>query len=161
VRAGDRQRGRAQRLLRTSYLHGELSADTFEARLSAVLAAQRVAEIDAVQADLPTRLDRVRRAVRARLGRVSGWEDGPSLVAPDAPDGTCLLLGRALTCDVRFAEPSVSRCHAELRRAARGWLIVDRASTNGTWVNGRRVDRAHVGDGDVIVLGNARVVLRA
>jgi pSer/pThr/pTyr-binding forkhead associated (FHA) protein len=70
------------------------------------------------------------------------------------------VLGRSRSCDVLFAEPSVSRRHAELRRIAGGWLLVDRASTNGTFVNGVRVQRAHVADGDEIRLGGASVVLR-
>jgi pSer/pThr/pTyr-binding forkhead associated (FHA) protein len=61
---------------------------------------------------------------------------------------------------VRFVEASVSRCHAELVRVGTGWLLVDQASTNGTWVNGVRIRRTAVCDGDEIRLGTARVVLR-
>jgi pSer/pThr/pTyr-binding forkhead associated (FHA) protein len=40
-------------------------------------------------------------------------------------------------------------------------VLIDTGSTNGTWVNGVRVTRAAVADGDEIRLGSARVVLRA
>jgi hypothetical protein len=160
VRVGDRERERAQQRLRSSYLRGELSEETFEARVSAALLARCAAELEALRADIPTRADRLSHVIRARIGRWAAADDRPSLVAPEALPGACLLLGRALHCDVRFTTLSISRRHAELRRVPAGWLLVDRASTNGTWVNGRRVQRTHVGDGDEICLGDFCMVLR-
>jgi hypothetical protein len=99
--------------------------------------------------------DRLRRALGPpRVG------DLPLLVLPAAAPGTQILLGRSRASDVRFLEPSVSRRHAALQRVEGGWLLVDRASTHGTWVNGRRIDRAIVADGDQIRLGHARMVVR-
>jgi predicted component of type VI protein secretion system len=95
-------------------------------------------------------------ALERRLRR-----DAPSLVAPDAAPGARVLLGRSRRCDVRFVEPSVSRLHAELLRVDGGWLLVDRHSTRGTFVNGRRISSAVVADGDEIRLGEARMILRA
>ncbi len=100
--------------------------------------------------------DRLRRAV----GRPARAGDLPVLVLPAAASGTQILLGRSRSSDVRFLEPSVSRRHAALQRVEGGWLLVDRASTHGTWVNGRRIDRAIVADGDEIRLGQARMVVR-
>jgi hypothetical protein len=156
VRIGDRERGRTERRLRASYLRGELSDDTFEGRLSAALGAQRAHELAPLAADLPSVVDRLLLAVGRRMRR----HGCPSLVAPDAP-GAHLVLGRSRSCDVRFVESSVSRCHAELRHGGGGWLLIDAGSTNGTWVNGVRVTRAAVSDGDEIRLGAARVILRA
>jgi hypothetical protein len=100
--------------------------------------------------------DRLRRAV----GRPTRARDLPVLVLPAATPGTQILLGRSRASDVRFLEPSVSRRHAALQRVEGGWLLVDRASTHGTWVNERRIDRAVVADGDEIRLGHARMVVR-
>jgi hypothetical protein len=100
--------------------------------------------------------DGLRRAFR----RPSRAGDLPVLVLPAAASGTQILLGRSRSSDVRFLEPSVSRRHAALQRVDGGWLLVDRASTHGTWVNGRRIDRAVVADGDEIRLGQARMVVR-
>jgi hypothetical protein len=100
--------------------------------------------------------DRLRHAV----GRPPRAGDLPVLMLPAATPGTQILLGRSRASDVRFLEPSVSRRHAALQRVEGGWLLVDRASTHGTWVNGRRIDRAVVADGDVIGLGHARMVVR-
>jgi pSer/pThr/pTyr-binding forkhead associated (FHA) protein len=52
------------------------------------------------------------------------------------------VLGRARTCDVTVDDPSVSRQHAELRPEGEGWLVADLGSTNGTFVNGRRIQTA-------------------
>jgi pSer/pThr/pTyr-binding forkhead associated (FHA) protein len=82
------------------------------------------------------------------------------LVLPDVPPGTQILLGRSRASDVRFLEPTVSRRHAALQRVQGGWLLVDRVSTHGTRVNGRRVDRAILADGDEVALGRARMVVR-
>jgi pSer/pThr/pTyr-binding forkhead associated (FHA) protein len=82
------------------------------------------------------------------------------LVLPDVRPGAELLLGRSRASDVRFLEPSVSRRHAALQRVEGGWLLVDRASTHGTRVNGRRVDRAILADGDEVALGRVRIVVR-
>jgi hypothetical protein len=156
MRIGDRERRRAERRLRASYLRGELSADTFEGRIAAALGAQRADELAPLADDLPGPLDRLRLSI-GRHAR----HTGPALVAPRLDAGDRLVLGRSHSCDVRFVESSVSRCHAELLRVGAGWLLVDRASTNGTWVNGVRVTRSRVADGDEIRLGTARVVLRA
>jgi hypothetical protein len=154
VRIGDRERRRTEERLRASYLRGELSADTFEGRLGAAFGARHAAELDPLGADLPSLADRLRML----LGRRSRG-GGPALVVPRAITGTRLILGRSHACDVRFVEASVSRDHAELRRIEHGWLVIDRGSTNGTFVNGVRVQRAPIGDGDRLELGGAGVVL--
>jgi hypothetical protein len=156
VRIGDRERRRAERRLRASYLRGELSADTFEGRLGAAFSARHAGELAPLADDLPTPLDRIRSA----LARLRG-SSAPDLILPGMEPGACLLLGRARVADLRFADLSVSRRHAELRRVGNGWLLVDCGSCNGTYVNGVRVERAHVGDGDEIRLGGTAVVLRA
>ncbi len=67
-------------------------------------------------------------------------------------------IGRGLSADVRLDENSVSRRHAILVPRPGGARILDDRSSNGTFVNGRRVPQAELSDGDVIVVG--RVALR-
>jgi pSer/pThr/pTyr-binding forkhead associated (FHA) protein len=67
-------------------------------------------------------------------------------------------IGRGLAADLRLDENSVSRRHALLVDGPSGPRILDDRSSNGTFVNGRRVEQVDLSDGDVIVLG--RVVLR-
>ena len=66
-------------------------------------------------------------------------------------------IGRGMSADVRLDDHTVSARHAIIVARAAGLRILDDRSTNGTVVNGRRVDEAELCDGDVVVLG--RVVL--
>jgi ABC-type multidrug transport system ATPase subunit len=67
-----------------------------------------------------------------------------------------LRIGRAADNEVVVADLSVSRYHAELRKAARGgYEIVDLGSHNGTFVNGQRVGSAPVTELDTIGVGPA------
>jgi hypothetical protein len=66
-------------------------------------------------------------------------------------------VGRGVTADVRLDDHTVSARHAIVVLRADRPRILDDRSTNGTVVNGRRVDEAELHDGDVVVLG--RVVL--
>ncbi|CAN5128507.1 hypothetical protein BH20ACT16_BH20ACT16_15830 [soil metagenome] len=66
-------------------------------------------------------------------------------------------VGRGIAADVRLYDHTVSARHAILVVRADRLRILDDRSTNGTFVNGRRVDEAELRDGDVVVLG--RVVL--
>lgn len=66
-------------------------------------------------------------------------------------------VGRGITADVRLDDHTVSARHAIVVARGDRLRILDDRSTNGTVVNGRRVDEAELRDGDVVVLG--RVVL--
>jgi predicted component of type VI protein secretion system len=66
-------------------------------------------------------------------------------------------IGRGIAADVRLDDHTVSARHAIVVARAAVVRILDDRSTNGTVVNGRRVDEAELRDGDVVVLG--RVVL--
>jgi pSer/pThr/pTyr-binding forkhead associated (FHA) protein len=55
-------------------------------------------------------------------------------------------------------DPNVSRRHAELREEGGSWWLVDLDSTNGTELNGKRVQRAKLADGDRIRLGELELV---
>jgi hypothetical protein len=161
VRAGHRARGRTVRRLRIGYLRGELSEDTFEGRVAVAYTAVGAADLQALQADLPTPLDRA-RLVLGSLVRAA-WPAPmalPALELPAVAGGTTVLVGRSSGCALRIAEPSVSRVHAELRRTGAGWLLVDCGSANGTYVNGCRVHRAVVAAGDRVAFGAATVILR-
>ena len=69
-----------------------------------------------------------------------------------------LVLGRSRACDVYVADLNVSRRHAELRQEGATYWIVDLGSTNGTVVNGKRVERERLRDGDRITLGSTEIV---
>lgn len=67
-------------------------------------------------------------------------------------------IGRGLSAELRLDDASVSRRHAILVPRPAGARILDDRSSNGTFVNGRRVQQADLQNGDVIVIG--RVALR-
>ena len=74
------------------------------------------------------------------------------------PDAT---IGRE-GCDVVLHDPQVSRRHAALRLTERGPAVEDFASTNGTWVNGERIDGVRLlREDDVVRFGKTEWVLRA
>ncbi|MCC6223855.1 MAG: FHA domain-containing protein [Thermoleophilia bacterium] len=72
--------------------------------------------------------------------------------------GAIAVIGRSKECDVSLDDASVSRRHAEVRAGPDGYWIADLGSTNGTEVNGKRVDRVRLAPGDVVTLG--QTVLR-
>jgi Protein of unknown function (DUF3662)/FHA domain len=68
-----------------------------------------------------------------------------------------VLLGRSRECDIQIEDPNVSRRHAELRQEGSSYWIVDLDSTNGIEVNGRRVKRAKLDEGDTFTVGSTDV----
>jgi len=105
--------------------------------------------------------ENVRRRASSEFPREPGRYievQGPyeTLVIPLGPGVT--HVGRGLAADLRLDENSVSRRHAMLVERPGGMRVLDDRSSNGTFVNGRRVTQADLQSGDVMVLG--RVVLR-
>jgi Protein of unknown function (DUF3662)/FHA domain len=72
--------------------------------------------------------------------------------------GRRVVLGRSRDCDVQLADTNVSRRHAELRQEGASYWMVDLGSTNGMEVNGKRVKRAKLRDGDTVTLGSTDIV---
>src|SRR5436190_8449967 len=72
-----------------------------------------------------------------------------------------LTIGRGETCSVRFdpmTERIASKQHAFIEARADGYWLTDNQSTNGTYVNGQRVDVARLNTGDKIEFGSGGVV---
>ena len=84
----------------------------------------------------------------------------PSLVPLLAFDGGEIVAGRDATCDRVFHVLMVSGRHARLKREGDRIVIEDLGSSNGTFVNGRRIDGpTDVRAGDLIGLGSYTVLL--
>ncbi|MEV7418075.1 FHA domain-containing protein [Streptomyces sp. NPDC089919] len=64
-------------------------------------------------------------------------------------------LGRDPQGDVVIDDARVSWRHATISWTGRGWALEDHGSTNGTYLQGQRVQRADLGAGTVVHLGNA------
>jgi len=96
-----------------------------------------------------------------------GGPGGPRDPGQPAPmvfppgSGTSFSIGRTQDCDLRIADLSVSRRHAQLDRGEDGWLLSDLGSHNGTRVNGWLVrEPVPVRAGDVLQFGSAVFVIR-
>jgi len=70
------------------------------------------------------------------------------------------VIGRSKDCDVQLEDPNVSRRHAELRQEGASYWIVDLDSTNGIEVNGRRLKRSKLEDGDRFIVGETEITFR-
>jgi hypothetical protein len=69
-----------------------------------------------------------------------------------------VVIGRSRDCDIQLNDANASRRHAELRQEGASYWIVDLGSTNGMEVNGKRIKRAKIHDGDTITIGSTEVI---
>jgi len=86
-------------------------------------------------------------------------QDGELAVMPLTREWT--KIGRSLSADLRFDDPTVSRRHALVVRHPEGVRVLDDRSLNGVFVNGERVEWRTLQDGDEIVVGRYRICFLA
>ena len=72
-----------------------------------------------------------------------------------------ITFGRAPDCDLPIEEGSVSSHHGSIRPERGGWWLHDNNSSNGTFVNGQRVQDAEIHSGDELRFGDLVVMLRS
>jgi hypothetical protein len=161
-RVSQRERESAVERLKPRLVDGSLSTDTFGIRVESAYAAKTKRELGHVFADLPG----VRQRAASLLRGVVEWMSGPrelepaELRLPDTTTRVELSIGRDDDCDLVLDDATVSRRHALLRRTPEGWALRDLGSTNGTRVNGWRVDQTALRPGDELTLGVARFIVR-
>ncbi len=72
-----------------------------------------------------------------------------------------MTIGRSRDCDLFLEDLTVSRLHATIRQLPDGqYELEDRRSATGTFVNGQRISHCILKDGDLIQIGNHRIVFR-
>ena len=71
--------------------------------------------------------------------------------------GDVIRIGKADGNDLVLSEDTVSRVHCEILRDARGHLLRDLGSTNGTFLDGAEVREAYVRAGSVITVGTVQI----
>jgi Protein of unknown function (DUF3662)/FHA domain len=76
-------------------------------------------------------------------------------------EGRPLTLGRAGDNGLVLADNRASRHHARIDVRRGSLVLSDLGSTNGSWVNGRRVDQIALGEGDRIRIGDTTIVVEA
>lgn len=70
------------------------------------------------------------------------------------------VIGRGTEADIRLPDTGVSRKHVDVVLEGGVATAEDLGSTNGTLVNGRRITRQPLSDGDVIRIGHSVLVYR-
>jgi hypothetical protein len=94
-----------------------------------------------------------------RDGDYLAFEDGSLRVIALAPGWT--RIGRSLSADVRFDDPTVSRRHALVHSEGDTVRMLDDRSLNGVFVNGERIDLRELEDGDQIAIGRFQLYFMA
>ncbi len=125
--------------------------------------------------DLTTGRFRVRSQASAQVTPVEGQQMSDTAVSrapmyleingvrhPLAPPG--IVIGRGTNADLRIDDPGVSRRHVEFRvqatpGAGTDVSVLDLGSTNGTTLDGRRIQHAPLGNGAVVQIGSTRIVV--
>ncbi len=97
------------------------------------------------------------RVRRVRLTVVAGPEQGRELVS----ERERIRIGSHPQSDLLLKDQTVSRSHAEIQLTERGYLLVDVESTNGTVLDGQRIERAYLAPGSNIKIGSTIITFNA
>jgi pSer/pThr/pTyr-binding forkhead associated (FHA) protein len=106
--------------------------------------------------------ERAQLAARSGIGRLAVLESPED----EPPAGQAIALGpinsigRNVNNTIFVEDDFVSAIHAMLTFRGRSWFIEDQGSTNGTYVNGHRIDRpVALSFGDELTIGRVRMRL--
>ncbi|MFN2225946.1 MAG: FHA domain-containing protein [Anaerolineae bacterium] len=79
----------------------------------------------------------------------------------DPDQQTVYSVGRSSECDLVLKDQRSSRHHADIRWTGGQWQVVDRGSTNGSFVNGLQVHRPYeLRPGDRLTIGETTMVVQ-
>ena len=128
------------------------------ARFALVEAARSVSAAGAAAGpDEDSGATRVRMAVPKYVLRgVSGAVFGKVF-----PVAGPVAIGRAVECDISVQGDEISRRHALVKPTPEGLSVEDLGSSNGTYVNGKRVQQAFLAPGDELKLDTVRFIVVA
>src|SRR5437016_3163576 len=76
-------------------------------------------------------------------------------------EGATLIVGRAPASDIPVIDPTISRRHAEVHFDGNVVQVRDLGSSNGTFLNGARIDASPVESGDTVTFGKVGFRLQA
>ena len=85
----------------------------------------------------------------------SGFYEGLEVVV----DRDWLVIGRGRSADMVIAEATISRAHAAIGFDQEGFYVQDLGSTNGTMVNGARIERQILKSDDEVQMGRLIVTV--
>ena len=133
-----------------------IRSDMFGARVPETARGGAVPSGRKQRARQSSRAAKPRRGAPTHLIVVEGENAGARAELADAP----LLIGRGSDAAIKLDDDYVSTRHARVGASGDEWFVEDLGSTNGTLVNGRRVGRQDLADGDVIRIGHSVLVYR-
>jgi pSer/pThr/pTyr-binding forkhead associated (FHA) protein len=115
------------------------------------------AEVDSdTGVDLPVQIEDLRENTAMLLVR-----RGPNAGSRFLLDKDVVTAGRHPESDIFLDDITVSRRHAEIRRAAAGFTVHDVGSLNGTYLNRERVEDDELKNGDELQVGKFKLVFFA
>jgi chromosome segregation ATPase len=109
---------------------------------------------------IQTSMERLGSSVAPGVSGASAPEWSPELIRIDGDRsithalGRRTRIGRAAGCELHIDSSSVSRHHALILAGTREAIIEDLNSTNGVILNGRKVTRQVLNDGDIVTIGD-------
>ncbi len=86
-----------------------------------------------------------------------------------SPDGTeepsllekeSITIGKNIDCDIYLNCNRVSKVHAQIRRENDHWILQDLNSTNGTYIDGKRIREHHLKDGELFSINGYQLRVR-
>jgi two-component system cell cycle response regulator len=84
---------------------------------------------------------------------------GPDVGTVTQLNEPLLLIGRDTTCHMELKDDSISRFHASVKQHSSGVVTIrDLNSTNGTYIDGKRIQIEELKEGDKILLGLSTVI---
>lgn len=83
------------------------------------------------------------------------------MLEADAQGGGSWLIGSDAECDIVISGEGVSGQHAKLTRAGDRWKLTEYMSTNGTFVNGEKVNVVFLNDGDLVAFGSIASIFKS
>lgn len=150
---------------------GRQSCHLFFARSS----SNRIQKINEIQYDLlrlySTLDDKELTSIKNTSERIMEFEIEPTatlLVIKGNDEGSrfdlgeeAVQIGRSIDNGIRLLDTEVSRGHASLERVKKQWVLTDLGSSNGSFVNGKPIQRRVLQSGDHIELGCSELVFSA
>ena len=95
--------------------------------------------------------------MRALFSIVKGKDKGKSFYVTE---GKPLSLGRSSAADIALSEPRISRIHCRFTHDGKHIMLTDLNSTNGTYVNERKIKSVPLTDQDAIRIGETVITMR-
>ncbi len=86
---------------------------------------------------------------------------GSNLLREERFDREIIKIGRLASAHLKLDDPKVARIHAviEASSGGDGYSIIDMGSTDGTFVNGERVSKEKLADGDEVQVGDCKLIV--